>query len=327
MSKNKIWIWQDDSYPKFTYVKNKLNPLLLEVSHQLGILEGAIKHLSVETKHKVFTESILDEIVYNFSIEGEILQRSSVRSSLRKQFDNFDDNLANKHTDNIVSIQQDVNENHEPLTIERLHRWHHALMIDSKYDPSQVSPGEFREYDDMYVTSGEGIRRKVHYQAPPAKTLPTLMKRFLEYCNTSMDNPIIKSAIVHIWFVQIHPYGDGNGRIARNITNHILSKHLGLNTKYFSISHAINDDLKKYGLLSEETNKLSKNPDLDLSTWILWHTSIIDKAIALSTSIIDKTIEKTKFYDKIRDIKINPNQSKAINMLLTSQDKIITNSI
>ena len=327
MAKNKIWIWEDDNYPNFTYAKNQVNPLLLDVANQKGMLEGTIKHLSQDAQHKVFTESILDEIIYNFSIEGEILQRSSVRSSLRKQFDKFDDKLANKHTDNIVSIQHDVNENHQPLTIKRLNRWHHELMIDSKYDSTQVTPGEFRDYDDMYVTSGEGVRRKIHYQAPPAKALSKEMEKFLEYCNTSQDNPIIKSAIAHIWFVQIHPYGDGNGRIARNITNHILSKYLGLNTKYFSISHAINDDLKKYGLILEETNKLSKNPDLDLSIWILWHTSIINKAIALSTSIIDKTIEKTKFYDKIRDIKINPNQSKAISMLLSSQDKIITNGI
>ena len=109
MAKNKIWIWEDDNYPNFTYAKNQVNPLLLDVANQKGMLEGTIKHLSQDAQHKVFTESILDEIIYNFSIEGEILQRSSVRSSLRKQFDKFDDKLANKHTDNIVSIQHDVN--------------------------------------------------------------------------------------------------------------------------------------------------------------------------------------------------------------------------
>jgi Fic family protein len=106
-----------------------------------------------------------------------------------------------------------------------------------------------------------------------------------------------------------------------------LSKNLGLNTKYFSISHAINDDLKHYGFILEETNRLSKNPDLDLTKWIEWHTNIISEAIILSTRIITNTIEKTKFYDRIRDIKINPNQSQAINMLLSGSEKMITNSI
>ncbi len=327
MAKNKIWIWEDDNYPNFTYDKNHINPLLLNISKQQGVLEGTIKHLSQEAQDKIFTETLLDEIVYNFSIEGEVLQRSSVRSSLRKQFKKLDDLKSNVHTDNIVSIQQDVNENHQPLTVERLNHWHHELMVQSNHNPIQVTPGEFRTYDDMYVTSGEGVKRKIHYQAPPAKELTKEIKQFLLYCNTSEDHPIIKSAIAHIWFVQIHPYGDGNGRITRNITNHILSRNLGLDTKYFSISHAINDDLRNYGIILEETNKLSKNPNLDLTKWIEWHTHIISKAIILSTRIITNTIEKTKFYDKIRDIKINPNQSKAINMLLSGNEKMITNGI
>ena len=327
MKKNKIWIWENVNYPNFTYDTKEINAQLFEISKQQGILDGTLRHLSEEEKSTIFTENLLDEIVYNSSIEGEILQRSSVRASLRKHFEKLDEPGSDEHTDKIVSIQQDVNENHQPLNIKRLNYWHHELMISSKYDSTQVTPGEFRNYDDMYVTSGEGIGRQVHYLAPPAKRIDNEIKKFLDYCNASQDNPIIKSAIAHIWFVQIHPYGDGNGRLTRNITNYLLSKDLGLNTKYFSISHAINNDLKKYGVILEETNKLSKNPDLDLTKWINWHIQILHKAIDLSISIIDQTIEKTKFYDKIRDIKINPNQEKAINMLLIGKEPMINNSI
>jgi len=200
-------------------------------------------------------------------------------------------------------------------------------MIHSDYDTTQVTPGEFRNYDDMYVTSGEGVRRKIHYVAPQAHRLDEQIDTFLHYCNTSKDNPIIKSAIAHIWFVQIHPFGDGNGRLTRNITNHILSKVLGFDTRYFSISHAINNDLKKYGHILEDTNKLRKNPDLDLTTWIQWHTQILLNAIELSISIIDKSIAKAKFYDKIRDIKISANQSKAIDILLTGREQMINNAM
>ncbi len=327
MTKNKLWIWQNPKYPNFNYDKKKITLHTQDISKKQGELVGSMKHLTLDERDSLFMENLLNEIIYSSSIEGEILQRSSVKSSLRKQFEKLEDISSDKHTDNIASITKDVNTNYEPLTQERLNYWHHELIINSDYDPIQVTPGEFRKYDDMYVTSGEGMRRKVHYLALPASNINNEINKFLNYCNTSTDNPIIKSAIAHIWFVQIHPYGDGNGRLTRNITNHLLSKELGLDTKYFSISHAINNDLKNYGQILEDTNRLSKNPTMDLSTWITWHTNIIHKAIELSINIVDKTIEKTKFYDKIRDTKINPNQSKAIDMLLIGKEPMINNSI
>ena len=153
------------------------------------------------------------------------------------------------------------------------------------------------------------------------------MEKFLDYCNNAKDHPLIKSAIAHIWFVQIHPYGDGNGRMTRNITNHILSKEVGLNTQYFSISHAISRDIKNYGDILEETNSLSKNPDMHLTLWIKWHTEKIEKAINLSIQVIEKSIKKTKFYDKIKDIKINESQSKIIDILLLGREDIISNNV
>jgi len=327
MHNTQLWIWQHPDYPHFYYDEKELSQALLQISKKQGELEGTMKHLSTQEQENIFTENMLDEIIYNASIEGEILQRSSVRASIHNQFQHMDTPSSDRHTDNIVSIQKDVNQNHQPLTKERLNHWHHEIMIHSDYDVTQVTPGEFRNYDDMYVTSGEGIRRKIHYVAPPAHRLNEEMDIFLNYCNTSQDNPIIKSAIAHIWFVQIHPYGDGNGRLTRNITNHILSKALGFDTRYFSISHAINNDLKKYGHILEDTNKLHKNPDLDLTTWIQWHTQTLLNAIELSINIIDKSIAKTKFYDKIRDIKINANQSKAIDILLTGREQMINNTI
>jgi Fic family protein len=327
MNTPKLWIWQHENYPNFNYDTEEILEGLLSVSKLQGKLEGVLKYLSTQEQENIFTENMLDEIIYNSSIEGEILQRSSVRASIRNQIENLNDSSSDKHTDNIVSIQKDVNQNHQALTEERLNYWHHEIMVNSQYDSIQVTPGEFRRYDDMYVTSGEGMRRKIHYVAPPASIIDNEMNKFLNYCNNSQDNPIIKSAIAHIWFVQIHPFGDGNGRLTRNIINHILSKELGFNSRYFSISHAINNDLKKYAHILEDTNKLIKNPDLNLTRWIKWHTNTLLNAIKLSINIINKSIDRTKFYDKIRDIKISSNQSKAINMLLTNKEQIINNSI
>lgn len=327
MQKNKLWIWQHTNYPHFSYDSKAIETYLLETTKIQGQLEGSIKHLSLDTQHTLQTDTILDEILFTSYMEGEVLQRDSVRSSLRKLFEDVDDHKGSKHTDNIASVQYDVNNNLKPLSLERLHRWHYELIVHGEYDVTQVIPGGFRNYDEMYVTSGTGAKTRVHYVAPPSDRLNAQIESFLVYCNSSTDNPLIQSAIAHIWFVQIHPYGDGNGRIARNITNYILSKGMGLDSRYFSLSHAINNDLKSYGALLEQSNRLAKNPNLDLTSWIVWHTQIIHGAIEMSIDAIDKTIAKTKFYDKMREIKISDNQSKAINFLLSGKEERINNSM
>ncbi len=138
MHKTKIWIWENSNYPNFTYEKSVIDTLKLDILKQQGVLEGTIKHLSQDEQNNIFTETLLDEIIYSSSIEGEVLQRSSVRASLRKQFEKLENSTDDKHTDNIVSIQQDVNDNYQSLTVKRLHHWHHELIIDSKCDSTQV---------------------------------------------------------------------------------------------------------------------------------------------------------------------------------------------
>jgi Fic family protein len=327
MEKNRFWIWENENYPNFKYSIEEINPLLFNIIKKQAMLESSIKYLSTQEQRYLFVETLADEIIYSAYIEGDILKRDSVRSSIRKQFENLEVEFDDKHTDNIVSIQKDLNENHNPLTVERLHSWHQFIFSESSYDLTQVKLGCFREYDDMLVVSGERTRRKVHYQAPPAKDLNKHIEKFLDYVNNSENHPFIKSAIAHIWFVQIHPYGDGNGRMTRNITNHILSKSLGLNSSYFSISHSISRDRGKYATILEETNRYNKNPNMDLTNWIKWHTSKIADAISLSLEVIEKSIKKTKFYDKIRDIKINEKQAVVINTLLVGREKIVTNNL
>ncbi len=260
-------------------------------------------------------------------IEGEILQRSSVRSSLRKQIEKIDDHLSSKHTDNLAKIQNDANSYSQPLSIEKLHEWHYNLLIEGKYDTTQVTPGAFRDYDDMYVLSGDDIHTRVHYKALPKTEIKPLMDRYIDYCNNAQDNPLIKSAIAHIWFEQIHPYGDGNGRIGRNITNHILSKELRLDARYFSLSHSILKNKKDYYKTLEQTNRLNTNPTLDLTGWIKKHTLFINQAIHTTIEAIDKVIAKTKLYDAIREIKINDNQAKIVDMLIEGKINFATNAL
>jgi Fic family protein len=170
--------------------------------------------------------------------------------------------------------------------------------------------------EEMSVVSGIGMREKTNYIAPPHDMLTNEMHTFLEYINHSEDNPYVKSAIAHLWFVTIHPYDDGNGRLTRAIANYVLSKELGLNHKYFSISLAVMKDKKNYYASLEKTNKIIENKDFDFTAWILWHTSMINSAINISLENIQTVVNKTKFWDRAKDLNLNEKQTKVINKLL-----------
>ena len=170
--------------------------------------------------------------------------------------------------------------------------------------------------EEMSVVSSKGTQEKVHYIAPPSKTMNKEMDVLLHYINNSQDNPYVKSAIAHLWFVLIHPYDDGNGRITRALTNYILSKELGFDYKYFSISTAVKDDLKGYYNILERSGNLFYNREFDFTEWILWHTNMINTAIDISLENIKIVIDKTKFWDKARDKSINEHQEKVVKKLL-----------
>jgi len=190
---------------------------------------------------------VTNEILASSKIEGEILNRDSVRSSVEKKLDDafdYSNDCSTHHTDGLVDILIDSSFNHEPLTEERLHGWHNALFPTGYSGMTKIDVAKYRN-EEMSVVSGKGMKEKTHYIAPPPDTLTDEMHTFLEYINHSKDNPYVKSAIAHLWFVIIHPYDDGNGRITRAIANYVLSKELGLNHKYFSVSSAVIKDKKK----------------------------------------------------------------------------------
>ena len=315
----KRWIWQHNLYPSFPYDYKALDSLLTKVSHNIGLLNGKISTLNQDNTNSIKINTITNEIIASSKIEGEILSRDSVRSSVCKKFDksfNFKDK-STYHTDNLVDILIDSSINFKPLTKERLNSWHSALFPTRFSGLIKINVAKFRE-EEMTIVSNRGYKDKIHYQAPPPNELNNQIDTFLDYINTSKDNPFIKSAIAHLWFVIIHPYDDGNGRIARAITNYILSKELGLNYKYFSISEAVINDKKRYYEILEKTNRLHLKKSYDFTEWILWHTNMINSAALKSIKNIETVIKKTKFWDRAREFKLNDKQIKVLNKLLDS---------
>ena len=318
MQKNIKWIWQDARYPQFDYDLQKVVPLLTQVAYNTGRLDETIALLDNTRNTEFKVESLTKEIITSNEIEGAYLNRESVRSSVCKKLDaafDYSQDASTHYTDALVDILIDSNLNHEALTIERIHSWHHALFPGNHSSMHKINAGCFRDYDDMHIVSGAIGREKIHYVGLPHKRIKDDMDRLLAYINTSQEDPYIKSSISHLWFASIHPYDDGNGRIARVIADYVLSRELDLDYKYYSVSSAINLDRKGYYNTLEQSQNLIYNRSFDFTKWIIWHLQTFDRAIDLSLENINIVIDKTKFWDRVDQANLNERQIKVLNRL------------
>ena len=317
----KKWIWQHDEYPNFHFDKTKLEKLISEIEYLRGTLDGVSKLFSETDIRKIEIERLTDEAIHTSLIEGELFRRESVHSSFRKKLDkDFDarsDKYATATTDSLVEILIDCNLNREALNIERLHGWHNCLFEHHYSKLNKIKVASFRDNDDMEVVSGAMGYEKVHYRAVPVKSIEEDIERLLSYCNESDENIYIKSAIAHLWFVIIHPYDDGNGRVSRAITDFILSQNRNYREfKLYSISTAINSDRKAYYEILDKTTNLFKNREFDITAWLEWHLSILKNAMESGLKSIEYLVQKTKFWDRHREQALNERQIKVINKIL-----------
>jgi Fic family protein len=318
----KKWIWQHQEYPNFKYNKSKLTGLISQIDYSRGILDGVSKLFSEEDIINIEIETLTDEAINTSLIEGEVFKRESVRSSfskkLDKEFDGRYDKYSTRATDNLVEILIDSNLNKNDLNLERLHGWHNCLFEHTQYSKlNRIDIAKFRSHSDMEVVSGAIGHEKVHYKAVPLESLDSDMEEFLKYCNESDENIYIKSAIAHIWFVIIHPYDDGNGRIARAITDYILSGNTSSTEfKLYSISTAISNDRVGYYEILDIATNLFLNKEYDLTPWLEWHLKILNYAIDQALKNIEYLIQKTKFWDIHRKNALNERQIKVLNKIL-----------
>ena len=316
------WIWQHQDYPDFKYDKSKLSDLIGQIDYNRGILDGISQLFSEDDIIKIEIETLTDEAINTSLIEGEYFKRESVQSSFRKKLDkDFDgryDKYSTRATDNLVEILIDSNLNKNSMSLDRLHGWHNCLFEHAQYDRlNRIDIAKFRTHSDMEVVSGAIGHEKVHYKAVPLEKLDNDIKNFLKYCNESSENVYIKSAIAHIWFVIIHPYDDGNGRIARAITDYILSQNTSTTKfKLYSISTAISNDRIGYYNILDNTTNLFLNRDFDLTPWLMWHLNTLNNAMQQALKNIEYLIQKTKFWDAHRKQALNERQIKVLNKIL-----------
>lgn len=314
----KRWIWEFDEYPNFTYNKEELEPLIQQIVFLQGSLSSIVSFASKDILEEKLKESYADEIINSSAIEGEFLNRDSVRKSIAKKlgFDRFAN--TDYATDGLVNILVDACTNYEEdLDIQKIYKWHASLFPTGRNNKGEiVNVGETRGNYEMIIGGG-GAKEIIYYQAPPFDELFDHLVDFFDWFN-STDDSIIKAAISHLWFLIIHPLDDGNGRIARTICEYVLARvENSYYSKIYSISKAIYEDKKSYYEVLEQTTGFRKKEDaLDITTWLKFFLNTLLKSLQEAKIGLQYIQQKTKFWDKHRDKEFNSRQIKVINKIL-----------
>lgn len=317
----KKWIWQQENYPNFTYDSQKLENLIQKVSIEQGYLIALSQTMDNKTIIQRQIEALENEAINTSLIEGEVLNRDSVKASIAKKFgfEDIDYKKVIESTDNLIGIIIDANTNYnEDLTLERLFGWHNALFPKSYSGFYKINTATFRGEETMQIVGGYAGNETIYYEAPPRANLENEMQNFLNWFN-STDDSLIKACISHLWFVIIHPFDDGNGRITRAITDLVLSKIENSKiSRLYSMSNAINDDRKGYYKALEHTTGYIQKVDnfLDITSWCEWFLQTLYKALIEAKMKLNFIVFKTKFWDKYRDKNLNVRQIKVLNFIL-----------
>lgn len=305
-----VYIHERNNWTNFQWEDEKILNLLSEVRHLQGKLIGKAELLGFELKDEANLETLIQDVVQSSEIEGEILNPEQVRSSIATRLGLDNSGLVNsdRHIDGVVEMMLDATQNADKtISKERLFGWHGALFPIGRSGLYKIDVAQWRS-GDMQVVSGGIGKEIVHFEAPKAERLEEEMKRFIGWFNTdSHIDPVLKAAIVHLWFVTIHPFDDGNGRIARALTDMQLSKADGVNQRFYSMSAQIKHERKEYYTILEKTQK----GDSYITKWVVWFLNCLKEAIISSNTIIDKVVRKHHFWMQ-NNVNISNNRQRMI---------------
>jgi len=314
----KIYIYQKPDWPNFKWdIKSIILPLAA-VRHLQGKLVGKMEVLGFKLRNEAALETLTTEIIKSSEIEGQILDLDQVRSSIARRLGIEISGLvpSDRNVDVIVEMMLDATRNYnKSMTTDRLFGWHAALFPLGRSGMYKIIVANWRDDSTgpMQVVSGALGKEKVHYQAPPAGTIRKEMKAFFSWFNKkSEEDLIIKSAIAHLWFVTVHPFEDGNGRIARALAEMLLTKSDNSPQRFYSMSSHIRSERKDYYNILEKTQKGT----LNITEWLVWYLKCLEDALNSSDTILSKVLYKHKFWTKFATEILNKRQILLINKLL-----------
>lgn len=311
------YIYQQKNWTNFTWDERKISPLLAEVRNLQGRLLGKMGSLGFVLQEEATLKNITLDVLKSSEIEGEKLNKEQVRSSIARRLGLEITGLVNsaRNIDGIVDMMLDATQNYEkPLTEERLFGWHGALFPTGRSGLYSIEVAQYRT-GEMQVISGAFGQEKVHYEAVLAKNVKSEMDVFLKWLNSDNgQDSVIKAAISHLWFVTIHPFDDGNGRIARAVSDMLLARSDESKYRFYSLSAQINKERKKYyEILEKVQHQTTSN---DITVWLEWFFKCLKSAIQSSKKILKSVLTKAEFWKIHAKTSFNDRQKLMLNKLL-----------
>lgn len=326
---SKKYIHELQGWPDFEWDQQKVSTKLAAVRHAQGRLIGRMEGLGFLLQGEALLHSMTEEIVKSSEIEGENLNRQQVRSSIARKLGIDAGGLVAvpRPIDGVVEMMIDATQKFsKPLTQERLFGWHSALFPTGRSGMLKIRVGSWRDDKNgpMQVVSGAIGKERVHFEAPAANRLGQEMKKFLKWFNGQEANLdlVLRAAMAHLYFVTIHPFEDGNGRIARAITEMALARSENTPLRFYSLSSQIMAERNAYYNVLEAT----QSGDLDITAWMLWFLGSLDRAIHGAETMLAAVLSKAKFWEKHGNEKFNDRQRQILNQLLDGFEGKLTSS-
>lgn len=312
-----IYIHQNSQWPAFSWDNKTLQARLGQVRNLQGRLIGKMLGLGFSLQSEAVLKTVTLDVVKSTEIEGELLNEEQVRSSVARHLGmNMPGLLRNtRDVDGVVEMMLDATQKYnKPLTKERLFGWHSALFPNGRSGMYKIEVGKWRSDSTgpMQVVSGALGKEKVHYEAPTAKLINKEMSAFMKWFNAEDDlDPVLKAAVAHFWFVTIHPFDDGNGRIARAIADMQLARADKSSQRFYSMSAQIRVERNKYYDILEKSQKGT----LDITAWIVWFLNCLESALHATDKTLSNVLSKVKFWEKHAQTELNERQKKMLNKL------------
>jgi Fic family protein len=312
------YIYQYKEWPEFRWDSSLILPLLGEVRNLQGRVTGRMESLGFQMRDKATLDSLTLEITKSTEIEGEFLDADQVRSSIARRLgmDIAGSVPSDRNVDGIVDMMMDATQNYSGrISDDRLFGWHSALFPSGRSGMHKIDVGRWRtdSAGPMQIVSGAVGREKIHYQAPDAKVVPEEMNRFIDWFNTDQGlDTVLKAGVAHIWFVTVHPFEDGNGRIARALTEMFLSRSDNSSQRFYSMSSQIRAIRNSYYEILESTQK----GEPDITDWLYWFLNCLKKAIESSGSLLSNVLSKAEFWKLHATTVFNERQVLMLNKLL-----------
>ncbi len=318
-----MYIHERDDWATFQWDASVLTTVLERVGRKQGLLYGRLASLGFDSKLKAMAENLTYDVVYSSEIEGIRLNVDEVRSSIARKLgiENVRQTAPSHYVDSVVAVTLDaVNHYDQPLTKEKLCAWQSAFFPTGFSEGSQIEVGRYRTNEE-HIVSGMFGREKVHYIAPAPERVDGEMEKFLDWFNKDEDvSSVVRSAIAHLWFVSIHPFEDGNGRLARILSDMLLARADKSEFRFYNISSQINKDKSHYYDILEKT----QHGDGNITEWILWYANTLLTALDEAENVVSTILNKSVFWQKTASVALSQRQTDVLNLFLDGYEAKIT---